>query len=46
MARCLMSIFHLTTTLEDIVVLLIYNILEFQVESLMILVQITTVFLC
>jgi len=37
MAQCLMSIFHLITIPEDIVVLHMYNILETQVAYLMLL---------
>lgn len=35
MAQCLMSIFHLITIQEDIVVLHMYNILKIQVAYLM-----------
>jgi len=35
MVQCLMSIFHLITILEDIVVLHTYNILETKVADLM-----------
>ena len=37
MGLCLMSIFHLIIIPEDIVVLLMYNILEMQVAHLMLM---------